>query len=218
MTINIQRVLIWQPWLRVAHWLLAFSVVLLAMTGWLMQMAPSMAIAASEYHYLLASVLTVGLLLRIWLLFSDKGTGHWSKLIPEVKDRRTIKKMLLFYASFGKRPQPKWYAHNPLWKLVYVFVFILLLLLILTGAAREDFPVMFGFFLPDIHGFLATTILVFVILHIIAVVLHDYKGDASDVSSMINGHRIFVADKQSEFPSDLKEQPITFKPIKKKSD
>jgi len=197
---------------------MAIAVLLLAMTGWLMQVAPSVAIAASDYHYLVAVLLTVGLLLRIWLLFYDKGTGHWSKLIPEVRDRRMFKEMLLFYASFGKRPQPKWYAHNPLWKLVYVFVFIVLLLLILTGAARDDFPVVFGFFLPDIHGFLATTILGFVVLHIAAVVLHDYKGDASDVSSMINGHRIFVADKQPEFPSDLKEQPITFKPMKKKSD
>jgi hypothetical protein len=45
-----------------------------------------------------------------------------------------------------------------------------------------------------VHDFWAPVILGFSCLHVVTVVLHDAKGTASDVSAMINGHRIFIIE------------------------
>ncbi len=211
---NIQRVLIWSSWLRLSHWLMAIAVLLLAATGWLIKMTPSVANAASDYHYLLAIPLTIGLGLRAWLLLADKGVGHWSRLVPEARERRAYKPLILFYVSFGRMPLPKWYAQNPLWKPVYIVILFVLLLQILTGMNSVEHPVVLGFYLPQLHDIFASIILAFTAAHIIAVVLHDYKGTASDISAMVHGHRIFVVDKP-ESQEQQAEQPIIFKPYKK---
>jgi len=211
---NIQRILVWSSWLRLAHWLMAIAVLLLAATGWLIEMTPSVASTASDYHYILATLLIGGLMLRVALLFFDKGTGHWQKLLPEAKERPAYKQMFLFYLSFGKMSLPKWYAHNPIWKLVYFLIFIVLFLQILTGMNRDAHPIVLGLYLPGVHEFLASIILGFTVLHIVAVVLHDLKGTTSDVSAMINGHKIFVVQKH-ESPENPVVHPVSLDQLKK---
>jgi Ni/Fe-hydrogenase 1 B-type cytochrome subunit len=183
-------------------------------TGWLIEMAPSVANAASDYHYILAAVLVGGLALRVGLLLFDKGVGHWHKLLPEEKERQTYKSMFLFYLSLGKMPLPKWYAHNPTWKPVYILFFAVLLLQILTGLVRDNHPIVLGFYLPGVHEFIASIILGFAVLHIAAVIIHDFKGTAADISAMINGHKIFVIQKpeNSESPT---VHPISLDQLKK---
>jgi Ni/Fe-hydrogenase 1 B-type cytochrome subunit len=61
---------------------------------------------------------------------------------------------------------------------------------------RNEFPVVLGFYLPSVHEFLASIILGFTVLHLVTVVLHDFKGTASDISAMINGYKVFVIQKQ----------------------
>ena len=211
---NIQRVLIWSSWLRLAHWLMATAVLLLAATGWLIQMSPSVANAASDYHYIFATLLIGGLVLRAGLLFYDKGVSHWKKLLPEKQELQSYKKMFIFYLSLGKMPLPKWYAHNPLWKPIYILVFIVLLMQVLTGMNRNAFPVVLGFYLPSVHEFLASIILGFTALHLVTVVLHDFKGTASDVSAMINGHKVFVIQKQ-ENPESPTVHAVSLDQLKK---
>ena len=86
-----------------------------------------------------------------------------SSLFPEASELRAIKQTLLFYASLAKRPVPNWYAHNPLWKLVYVFLYIALLLLVFSGTMMEQHPVVMGFYLPTVHSFWADVVLLFML-------------------------------------------------------
>ena len=60
---------------------------------------------------------------------------------------------------------------------------------------------MLGFYLPSVHDFWAKVIMVFSCLHVIYVVLQDAKGTASDVSAMINGHRIFIVEDADTMPA-----------------
>jgi len=180
--------------MRLAHWLLAFSVIALIATGWLIKLAPGVAEASSDYHRLAGTGLILGLILRIWLLLSGTGPAHWKALVPEHGDVQKIGMMLRFYMTGGKSPLPKWYAHNPLWAPVYFFILIVLVLQAMTGLLMEAYPVIWRFYLPSVHAFWAPVILVFSCLHFIAVMLNDAKGTGSDVSAMINGHRIFVVD------------------------
>jgi Ni/Fe-hydrogenase 1 B-type cytochrome subunit len=190
----VKRTLVWSGWMRLAHWLVALSVIVLMATGWLLKLAPSVADSASEYHDVSSIGLMLGLILRGWLLFFGAGPAHWKALVPRRADLDKMAMTLRFYLTMGKSTQPRWYAHNPLWAPVYLFFLAILALQTLTGLFMEAYPLIAGIYLPSVHDFWAPVILVFTCLHVIAVVLHDAKGTASDVSAMINGHRIFIID------------------------
>ena len=203
--------------MRLAHWLIALSVIVLMATGWLLKLAPGVAESASDYHDLASIGLTLGLVLRVWLLFFGKGPAHWKALLPVRADLPRIGMTLRFYATMGKSPQPKWYAHNPLWAPVYLLVLVVLVLQTLTGLLMEAWPVLWGFYLPSVHAFWAPVILGFSCLHIIAVVLHDAKGTTSDVSAMINGHRIFIPE-DVDLPHTPNVQTVSLDRLKKPRD
>ncbi len=189
---QIQRLLVWRGWLRLAHWLMAGGTLALILSGWLIRSAPSLASTATQDHYLAAYALVAGLGLRLWLLFRGTEVERARTLLPDMTRTHVMKDMIKFYVSFGRMPLPKWYAHNPLWGPVYLLLLLALLMVVATGFAAPKWPIVYGFYLPSMHVWWATAITIFSVAHIIAVVLHDMKGTGSDVSAMINGHRIFV--------------------------
>lgn len=52
-------------------------------------------------------------------------------------------------------------------------------------------------FLTAWHGLGYGIISTFMVLHILTVFLHDWKGTGSEVSAMISGYKIFVIRKQT---------------------
>ncbi len=212
---KIQRILVWSGLLRLAHWSIALSVLLLWATGWLVHNAPLVAARASDVHDFCSVILMVGLGLRLWLLFFGSGSSHWQQMIPQPRDKTRVLEMLRFYLTLGKSPLPGWHAHNPFWAPIYLLLLTILFLQILTGLFMEPVPLVWGFYLPDVHAWLATAIFLFFIAHIVAVVLDDLKGSGSDISAMINGYRIFVVDKPEQAgPQEV--QFITPEQIKKR--
>lgn len=189
-TETLHRREIWSRWLRLSHWTLALSTFALMATGWLISHTPGVAQAAADWHYIAGGVFTLGLALRIWVLFSDKLMGHWRFLVA-VPEPKKILQMLKFYLSFGRSTLPRWYAHNPLWLPIYLILFVLMVLVALTGHLQSSYPVVFGVYLPSLHAGIATLIALFVLGHVIAVFMHDLKGGGDDVSAMINGKRLF---------------------------
>lgn len=197
---QVHRTLVWSGWIRLAHWLIALSVFVLMATGWLVKLTPSVAESASEYHELASIGLTLGLILRLWLLFFGPAPAHWKTLIPKRTDLHKMGMMLRFYVTGGKSPLPKWYAHNPLWAPIYLIFLGILVLQALTGLLMQSHPLIWNFYLPSVHDFWAPVILGFTFVHVIAVVLHDVKGTAADVSAMLNGHRIFIVEDAESQP------------------
>lgn len=123
--------------------------------------------------------------------------------------------MLRFYLTMGKAPQAKWYAHNPLWAPVYRLVLIILVVQALTGLLMETHPLIWEFYLPSVHDFSATVILVFACLNVITVVLHDAKGATANVSAMLNGYRIFIVEDADTMQSKDDIQTISLVQIRK---
>ncbi len=199
---TLQRKLIWPGWLRLAHWGMALSVLVLLATSWLLEWSPSVAKAASDYHVIAGAFLMLSLLLRLWLLITDKTVAGWQALVPSRKSLDAMMKTARFYISLGNMPLPGWYAHNPLWVPVYGMVLVVLFIMALSGFFMPSHPVMMGFYLPTIHKSMATLVWIFTFAHIIAVVMHDAKAKHSDVSGMINGYRIFELK-----PLDTGESP-----------
>jgi len=195
---EIRRVLIWSGWLRLSHWVIALSSAALLISGWLIANSPIHATAAVEYHYLAASGLIFGLVLRAIMFFRGKPHEQLSALFPQPDEFRAIKQTLFFYLSLAKQRLPRWYAHNPLWKLVYVFVYVVLLLLLFSGWLADEYPVMLGFYLPGVHAFWADFIAWFVLFHLLGLFVHDYYAKTTDISAMINGYRLYEVEVRQE--------------------
>lgn len=205
---DIRRIRIWSGWLRLSHLLVGGSVLVLMVTGWLRSHTPSVEAEAVDVHYYAASILIAGLVLRIWLMFAGRPVERIGQLVPEDDEWPAVGQMLRFYVSFGKTPLPRWYAHNPLWKPLYLLLYVCLLVLALSGALQSNGPLLFGVYLPDIHAVFAAAVWILVIAHMVTAVLHDLKGESDDVSGIINGHRLFVVDKPTLEPSGIEETVV----------
>ncbi len=206
---QIRRVSVWSGWLRLAHWSLAAATLWLMATGWLVANSPAMAASASELHLLGAGVLIFALGLRVFLGFFGNGAERFEHMLPQTSELAAIRASLLFYLSLGKSALPNWFAHNPLWKLIYLLMFVLLGLLVLSGWLMPDRPLIWRFYLPHVHATLATLVGVLVVAHLYSVVLQDLKGGAADTSAMINGQRYFNVERDGLVKPDLPQVSVS---------
>ena len=212
----LQRKYIWPGMLRLAHWGMALAVIVLLVTAWLLHWTPTVATAASDYHQIAGALLMLLLLLRFWLLFTDRTVAGWQALVPSRQSLSGMVAMLRFYVTFGGAPLPGWYAHNPLWMPVYAVLFLLLAVLSLTGFFMTEHPVVLGVYLPSLHRSVAPLIGLFTFAHIIAVVMHDARGKLADVSGMLNGFRLFEI-KQPDIGKGTTEHRVSLDSLKVKS-
>lgn len=199
LTGNIKRVAVWGAPLRAAHWLMAAATIALLLTGWLMGGTSRIYELARDYHYLAGYVLVSGLALRLWLLFAGSGAEGWRALLPRAGYTRAAIGMLRFYVSLGRTSLPRWYAHNPLWAPVYLAWILLLAVQVALGLALQD-GLSGTLLLEDLHRLGAKAIAIITAAHLVAVVLHDWRGEGSDVSAMISGYRIFPIHPPPPFP------------------
>jgi Ni/Fe-hydrogenase 1 B-type cytochrome subunit len=208
MTEQIRRVLVWGGWLRVTHAAMALSTLVLLATGWLLASSPTLAVAASDIHYLAASILIAALMLRLVIGFFGKGAERFEHMLPRPSEFAAIRASLLFYLTLGKAPLPNWFAHNPLWKPIYLILFLLLALSALTGWVMPEIQVVGRLYLPRVHGWLSNTIWVVTLAHLFSVVLQDIKGRSADVSGMLSGYRFFVFERDGAMKSGVKQVSI----------
>lgn len=192
---DLKRTLVWGGWYRFSHACIGMATLVLLATGWLIANDSLLASDALDIHYLSASVLLFGLAIRGVLFLFGSENERPGALIPAPRELGAIREMALFYLSLGKMPMARWYAHNPLWKLIYLVVLIALLIQVVTGGLMQDSPILAGMYLPAVHHFWAGVILWFSLLHIIAVIFQDLKGGTSDLSGIVNGYRLFQIDR-----------------------
>lgn len=210
---QIRRVLVWSGWLRVAHWALAGSTVLLLVTGWLVAESPALAVAASDVHYLGAGLLVAALVLRVVLGFTGKGAERFEHVLLSDTELPVMRSSLVFYLTLGRAPMPNWFAHNPLWKPLYLILLLALVMAALSGWFMPSLPLLGPFYLPTVHAWLSDTIAVLVLLHVFSVVLQDLRGGAADTSAMIGGYRYFTVNRDAVVKPDVPQVSISLKDI-----
>jgi Ni/Fe-hydrogenase 1 B-type cytochrome subunit len=192
---TIRYVKIWSGSLRLAHWLVACGVLFELASAWALAHDGIDPVFWHDWHIMVGQLTALALLLRVILLFIP-GSSHWRALLPGRTDRLAMLQMLKFYISLARTPLPAWYAHNPLWKPLYLLLVIVLAGAVLTGL-NEDAPWrVLGYAVDELHGRLAGILLLFTALHVIAVFLHDWKGTGALVSAMISGYRYFHVTRQ----------------------
>ena len=140
---EIVRVRVWDRVVRVTHWLIALTIVVLSFTGFEIGHPVLSAPGAAGEHFLTgmvrvvhsyaAIVFTLAVLSRIVWMFVGKGHAGWREYVPVRRERRALfLPMIAFYTFLRRRPVPA-IGHNPLASSAYGLVFLLYLLMIVTG-------------------------------------------------------------------------------------
>jgi len=202
MATEVRRVRVWPGVVRLTHWAIVASLLVLLPTGWLLTTG---LIASDELYELLrhrlhqpaGHVLAVALAARlVVLLIGGNSVSGWRALVPSATQLAATREMLRFYSALSRTPLPAYYAHNPFWAPLYLVLFALLAVQTVTGLVLE-FPFVRSVLHADepatlaLHGRLLAWIALWCAFHVVAAVLHDWRGQGSDTSALISGYRIF---------------------------
>lgn len=187
---NIKYILVWSGWLRLSHWAIALGVLFQITSAWAIKIDHANYDFWYDWHIMVGQLMLIVMLLRVVLLFTE-GASNWRSFFDYKSQLNAIIQMIKFYLSFARLPLPNWYAHNPLWKPVYLFMIIVLSGCVITGMVYNSTFTLAGYSSAELHGALATIIIVLSVAHIITAFLHDLKGKGAFVSAIINGHRYF---------------------------
>jgi len=203
MTTEVRRVRVWPGVVRVTHWAMAASLLVLVPTGWLLTTG---FVASDELYELLrhrlhepaGHVLAFALAVRlVYLVIGGNSVSGWRALVPSGPQLGAIREVLRFYSSLGRTPLPGYYAHNPFWAPLYLVLFALLVTAAATGLALE-FPFVRSVARVDepaalaLHAQLMEWVAAWCVFHVGTAILHDWRGQGSDTSALISGYRIFA--------------------------
>jgi len=142
---DLEPVYVWDVMVRLTHWLIVFSILVLSLTG--IYIARPFLLASGEagqrfvmgtvkvVHYYAAIVFSLAVMSRIIWMFRGPKYSSWRQFIPlSAKRRRGLAHTFNFYIMRRARP-PSDAGHNPLAGLTYLLVFCLYITMILTGFA-----------------------------------------------------------------------------------
>jgi Ni/Fe-hydrogenase 1 B-type cytochrome subunit len=212
---DLVRVYVWEWPVRITHWLIALSIVVLAVTGILIGTPtllprawggrPFVIGTIKTIHSYFAIVFTLSVLSRIVWMFLGNAYSRWSNFIPVHRHRRKgLVATLQFYLFLLRKP-PGYVGHNPLAGMTYVLVFFLYFTMIATGFAlysasagvRSPMRV-FQFLIPLLGGLQAARwihhvvmwlLLGFAVHHVYSSVLMSQVEANATVESIVSGYK-----------------------------
>ena len=187
---SIRYVLIWSGWLRLSHWLIAAGVLFQVTSAWALAHDEANYAFWLDWHLITGQIILITLALRVVLLFLP-GSSNWRAFIPERSQVQAMLQMIKFYLSLARFPLPNWYAHNPVWLPVYPVFFLVLAGSEISGLLYNSSHIFLRYPMAELHGALASLIVVFSTFHIVTVFLHELKGKGAFISAMVNGFRYF---------------------------
>jgi Ni/Fe-hydrogenase 1 B-type cytochrome subunit len=142
---DLQRVYVWEVPVRVTHWLIALSIVVLSVTG-LYIGRPFMTVPGQAgqwfvmgwmkvIHFWAAIVFTCAVVARVIWMFTGNKYARWDKFVPVYRTRlKGFMPTVAFYSFFRNMP-PGYVGHNPVAGSAYALVFGLYFIAIATGLA-----------------------------------------------------------------------------------
>ena len=162
---GIERVYVWDLVVRLTHWVIMITILILAVTGIYIgkpyfipsgPMKEQLVMAnVKTVHFYTAIVFNLAVLTRIAWMFVGPYYARWHQFLPVgARRQRDVIGMLKFYLFFSKKP-PMNVGHNPLAGLTYLLVFGLYILMILTGLSlySVDAGLVYGGYMKAVGGF-----------------------------------------------------------------
>lgn len=209
------RVRVWDRVVRITHWLIFFSMIVLVITGayignpWISapgQASQSFRMGTMKIvHFYGAIVFTLSVLARIVWMFTGTRHARWPNFVPyQPRRRRGFVETLKFYTFIRRRP-PAFEGHNPLAGAAYLVIFGLYLVMILTGlglyaiGADIDSPMRWFVFLNDwfgsaqtarfIHHIVMWMLIGFFIHHLYSAILVSVVEKNGTLDSIVSGNK-----------------------------
>jgi len=213
--VSLERVYIWELPVRLAHWLLFFSILTLAATGYYIGHPFISAPGAASAHFIMGTmrsvhlyasvVFTLAALVRVYWAFAGNAYARWSELIPVSRRRwRSFKQALLFY-TFLSDESVDYLGHNALAGLTYAGIFAVYFVMMATGFAlytvyaSPSSPMqLFGFLIPLFNGLQVArlihhigmwAILIFAVAHVYFPVLYSLVERNGVFDSIFSGYK-----------------------------
>ena len=216
---ELARYYVWDLVVRVTHWVVVLSMIVLGLTGYYIGKpfiaAPGPAGVnfvmgwAKVLHFYAAIAFTLAVLARIAWMFVGPRRSNWRQFVPTTKRRlRGFVETLKFYLFLRKTP-PLSIGHNPLAGLSYLAVFALYLVMIATGlalysiGARGSYMGFFDFLLPWFNGAQGARwlhhvtmwlLIVFVIQHLYSALLTSRTEKNGTMDSIFSGYKHLPKD------------------------
>ena len=205
----------WTVAIRYNHWIMAFSIFVLIVTGF--YIANPFTIFTGEtvnkffmgnmrvVHVFFGIVLAFIFVWRIYLAFFSKFHADWKDFFAWTNIPNTIKQVQ-FYALVSKEPPEHTHLYGPLQSVAYAGLLFLVLLIVLTGLILMGAgyhagwtAIVYGIVKPFetiigglatvrlIHHILTWCFVLFIIAHVYMAFWYDVIFKEGTVSSMISG-------------------------------
>jgi Ni/Fe-hydrogenase 1 B-type cytochrome subunit len=203
------RLYIWQAPVRLTHWVTAFAIVVLSLTGiyiadpFLIPPGGSTMTIVRLIHIAAAMTLVVSVAIRVLWAFFGNRWSRWYAFVPTSRYQATeVIRQAGFYL-FIRREIPKVLGHNQLAASAYLVLYALLAVEIVTGFAldgllgSEPGATGLGWFrdllgpqtIRLVHHFAMWAILAIALFHIYSCVLVDNLEKNGLMSSIFSGFK-----------------------------
>ena len=220
---NYRWVYLWQWPIRAMHWAAAVSIVVLAVTGFMIGKPwfITSGEASSHYfigfarltHFIAAGVLVATALVRIYWLFAGNQFERLQALFPvRGRDWVNLWKMIKYYLMLDTDGAPRYLGHNPLQQLSYTFMYIVGGIMVVTGFAMYGQSNPGGFiwtlfhwvngavgstqYVRSIHHVTSWVFLIFIPIHVYLALRAEVIDRTGTISSIVSGGRFVPKDKQ----------------------
>jgi Ni/Fe-hydrogenase 1 B-type cytochrome subunit len=210
------RVYVWEIPVRLAHWTIVISMIVLGVTGFYIG-SPFISVpgeAVYEYvmgtmrfaHFTAAFFLAVAFILRVYWFIVGNEYANFKGLFPVSKDQLRGMWAQLRYYTFTSNKRPHYAGHNPVAGLSYIVIYLLIFLQGLTGLALygESHPgglwwTLFSWLFAItsnnvwrlVHHLLMWIFIAFFLLHLYLGALNDILERSGIISSMVTGYKTF---------------------------
>ncbi len=211
----LERVYVWQLPVRLAHWVIFFSIIILSATGYYMGNPFISVSGAARDHFVMGTVRTVHMytaivftltvLVRIYWLFAGNRYARLAEFFPiSARRLRSLRDTFLYY-SFARHHPDEYAGHNALAGASYLLIFVIYLIMIATGLALYSVyapfdsvfrwfehlaPVFYGLQTAKlVHHIGMWIVLIFAVVHVYFVFLSSIIEHIGTFDSIFSGYK-----------------------------
>lgn len=214
-TVGSGAVYVWEVPVRITHWLIVISIVMLTITGLYIHgpflTPPGPGAAESQMatmrfiHELFAIVFTISIAVRFYWGFVGNAFASWRQIIPHRREQLYWMREMFRYYTFRRRHPVPMTGHNHLAGLAYTIISIGMFGQVLTGLLLFGWLIGFGpvqalfgwgGLMPGgiqtvrlLHYLLTFSFLAFVIHHVYSAILVDIEERNGVLSSIFTGFK-----------------------------
>ncbi len=206
---------VWELPVRVTHWLIFLSILVLAFTGFYVG-DPFITVSgpAREHfvmgtmrvvHLYAAIAFTLSVFLRVYWMFAGSYYARWHQFIPVTRNRLNSTWQAMRFYGFRRLDPESYPGHSGLAALAYAAIFAIYFVMIVTGMAlytacapAASVFQYFRFLVPILHGLQTARfihhigmwlLLIFMIHHVYSAILFSVTERSGIIDSMFSGYK-----------------------------